>query len=170
MLQENIIGSADARRPLKSRYFQEVRVHAYEGRIVEDAVPERWVQTNLLTEAQAKRAETFAGDFLRSLPLSLLTRQAWGLDVAVMDNGEMRILGIVTNRGRRIQWSSYLEQPRVLGAYARHFEKYYAVHFAGVSGTFIRNNFANYLPYWEKRIEKAPTGLAKIWAYLPPLP
>jgi hypothetical protein len=92
------------------------------------------------------------------------------VDVAVLDNGEMRITDVVTNRGKPIQWSSYLEQPRVIGAYARHFETYYGLRFQGISGSLIRHNFANYFPYWEKRIEKAKPGLTKMLAYLPPIP
>lgn len=170
VLQENIIGTADAQKPLKTRFYQEVRIHTYEGRTIEGAVPERWVQTSLLNEEQVKRAEEFVADFLKSLPLALLNRQAWGVDVAVMDNGQLRIVDVVTNRGRRIPWSGYLEQPRVIGAYARHFERYYGLRFAGFSGALIRNNLGNYLPYWSKRIEKARPGLGKMMAYLPPIP
>jgi hypothetical protein len=170
VLQEDLVRASDARKPLKTRFFQEARVHSYEERVVEGAVPERWVQTNLLTREQTRKAEAFVGEFLHALPVSLLTRQAWGIDVAVMDNGEMRVIDVVTNRGRRIQWSSYLEQPRVIGAYARHFENFYGLRYRGVSGYLIRANFANYLPFWEKRIDKAPSGLAKVLAYLPPVP
>jgi hypothetical protein len=170
VLQENFIIAADVKRPLKSRFYQEVRVHTYEARVVAGAVPERWVQTNLLSEEQEAKAEAFVQQFLSLLPVSMLTRQAWGVDVAVMDNGELRIVDVVTNRGMRAPWSSYLEQPRVIGAYARHFEEHYGFRFAGLSGALIRHNFANYLPYWEKRIEKAKPGLSKLTAYLPPLP
>jgi hypothetical protein len=170
VLQENVVMSADVRKPLRERYFQEVRVHTYEGRVVAGAVPERWVQHNLLTTQQVRRAEVFVGELLSTLPLTLLNRQAWGVDVAVMDNGEMRLVDIVTNRGRNVAWSSYLEQPRVIAAYARHFEEYYGMRFQGIDGALIRFGFANYLPYWEKRIEKSRPGLSKALAYLPPLP
>lgn len=170
VLQENVIAAADAHRSLKTKFFHEVRIHTYEGRVVEGAVPERWVQTNVLSKEQVAKAESFVADFLRSLPLNLMSRQAWGVDVAVMDNGDMRIIDVVTNRGKQIQWSSYLEQPRVLGAYARHLETFYGWKFDGFSGTLIRNNFANYFPYWEKRIAMAKPGLGKVMAYLPPLP
>lgn len=170
VLQEDVVGTADARRKLAARVFQEVRIHTFEGRVVQGAVPARWVQSNRLSDDQALKAEAFVADFLKSLPMSILTRQAWGVDVAVLDNGEMRITDVVTNRGKPIQWSSYLEQPRVIGAYARHFETYYGFRFQGISGSLIRHNFANYFPYWEKRIEKAKPGLTKMLAYLPPIP
>lgn len=170
VLQENIVGSADALKPLSSRFFHEVRVHTYEGRVVEDSIPKRWVQKNALSSEQEERAAAFTADFLRSLPLKLMTRQAWGVDVAVMDNGELRVIDVVTNRGKRTQWSSYLEQPQIIGAYTRHFETYYRLRFSGLSGTLIRNNFANYFSYWEKRIEKAKPGLSKVMAFFPPIP
>lgn len=170
VIQENIVGSADARKPLKSRFYQEVRVHSYESRVVEGSVPERWVQTSTLNDEQAKQAEAFVADFLKSLPLNLVNKQAWGIDVGVLDNGEMRVVDVVTNRGKKIAWSSYLDQPRVLGAYARHFETYYGLRFSGMSGSLLRNNFGNYFPFWNKRIEKARPGLGKVMAYLPPVP
>ena len=170
VLQENVVGTADAHSKLKTRYFQEVRVHTYEARVVENAVPKRWVQTNLLTEDQTHGAEIFVSTLLEKLPLTLLSRQAWGVDVAVMDNGDMRIIDVVTNRGLPIAWSGYLDQPRVIGAYSRHFETFYALKFDGLSGMLIRHGFANYLPYWEKRIEKAKPGWGKVLAYFPPIP
>jgi len=170
VIQESVVGASDVKKPLKERFFQEVRIHTYEGRVVTGAVPERWVQKNLLTPAQVERAESFVSEFLTSLPLSLLNRQAWGVDVAVMDNGQMRIIDIVTNRGRNIAWSGYLDQPRVIAGYSRLFEEHYGLRFTGVEGALIRHGFANYLPFWEKRIEKARPGLDKALAYLPPLP
>ncbi len=44
------------------------------------------------------------------------------------------------------------------------------MRFKGWSGALIRHNFANYMPYWEKRIEKAKPGWGKIMAYVPPVP
>lgn len=170
VLQESVVGVADVRKPLRHRFFHEVRVHTYEGRLVENSVPERWVQKDLLSADETKKAEAFVEDFLRSLPLAFLMHQAWGVDVAVMDNGEMRVIDVVTNRGKRVQWSSYLEQPRVIGAYSRHFENYYGIRFSGFSGSLIRNNFANYFPYWGKRIEKARPGFSKVMAFFPPVP
>jgi hypothetical protein len=58
----------------------------------------------------------------------------------------------------------------VIAAYSRHFEEFYGWKFTGVNGVLIRQGFANYLPFWEKRIEKAPRGIKKWLAYLPPLP
>ncbi len=170
VLQEDVVSAADARKKLRRRYAGEVRIHTYEGRVIEDAVPRRWVQTDILTPKDVHDAEDFVGSFLSRLPKSLLSRQAWGIDVAVMDNGEMRIVDVVTNRGLQVGWSSYLDQPRVIAAYTKHFEKFSGVHFAGVSGFFIRNGFANYFPYWERRIDKAQTAWTRVLAYLPPLP
>ncbi len=170
VLQEDIVGVADARKALKNRYFGEVRIHTYENRVVEDAVPSRWVQRDLLSQDEIAIAEAFVTDLLKRLPPALLTRQAWGVDVAVLDNGDMRVIDVVTNRGEKIQWSSYLDQPRVIAAYAKHFEKHAGVHFEGFSGTLIRNGFANYFNFWGKRIEKARPGFGKVLAYLPPLP
>ena len=170
VIQEDVIGTADVRKPLKNRYFSEVRIHTYENRVVEDAVPTRWVQTDLLKQDDVKIAEAFVTDLLKRLPPALLSRQAWGVDVAVLDNGDMRVIDVVTNRGEKIQWSSYLDQPRVIAAYAKHFEKYASVHFDGFSGTLIRDGFANYFTFWGKRIEKARPGFGKVLAFLPPIP
>ena len=170
VLQEDIMRAADAKKPLRHHYYNEVRIHTYENRVVEGAVPARWVQTNLLSADQIQKAEIRVGELLKALPLELLNRQAWGVDVAVLDNGEMRIVDIITNRGMEIPWSGYLDQPRVIGAYTRHFEQYYGVQFQGLSGTLIRHNFANYMPFWERRIEKAKPGWNKALAYLPPMP
>ena len=170
VLQDDIILRADARKALHARAFREVRVHTYESKVVQDAVPARWVQKAKVYEGEVKQAENFVAEFLKQLPPRLLTRQAWGVDVAVFDNGEMVINDIITNRGKRIQWSSYLEQPRVLGAYARHLEENAGVRFEGLQGTIVRNNFGNYFSYWDARIEKSPPGLRKLLSYLPPLP
>ena len=170
VLQENFINSADVKKPLKSHFFQQVRVHTYEDHVIEGGIPDRWVQANLVTSDEARQAEAFVREFLVSLPLSILTKQAWGIDVAVMDNGELRIIDVVTNRGKAIGWSSYLDQPRVIAAYSKHFEESYGLRFTGVNGALIRHGFANYMPFWEKRIEKARPGLSKALAYLPPMP
>ncbi|MES2965401.1 MAG: hypothetical protein V4760_16080 [Bdellovibrionota bacterium] len=170
VLQEDIVGAADARKALKNRFFSEVRIHTFENRVVEDAVPSRWVQTDLLTQDEVAIAEAFVTDLLKRLPPALLTRQAWGVDVAVLDNGDMRVIDVLTNRGEKIQWSSYLDQPRVIAAYAKHFEKHAGVHFIGFTGSLIRNGFANYFTFWGKRIEKARPGVSKVLAYFPPVP
>ena len=170
VLQENLTAEADSHKSLKRKFFQEVRVHTYEGKIVADAVPARWVQRELLTTDEIEKAEAFVQEFLSALPISMTARQAWGVDVAVFDNGDMKINDVVTNRGAKIAWSSYLEQPRVLEAYARHLESISGVHFIGFSGWLIRHGFANYFPYWQRRIEKAHSGIGKVLAYLPPWP
>ncbi len=170
VLQENLTAEADSEKPLKRKFFQEVRVHTYEGKVVSDAVPARWVQRELLTTEEIEKAEAFVQEFLSALPITLTARQAWGIDVAVFDNGEMKINDVVTNRGAKIAWSSYLEQPRVLEAYAKHLESISGVHFTGLSGWLIRHGFANYFPYWQRRIEKARPGFNKVLAYFPPWP
>jgi hypothetical protein len=170
VLQENIVAAADARKPLKQRFFQEVRVHTYEAKVVENSVPTRWVQKDILKSEQVTAAQAFVAEFLRTLPSSVLARQAWSVDVAVLDNGEMRINDIVTNRGEKLAWSSYLEQPHVIAAYVNHLEANAGVHFAGFSGWLMRHGFANYFPYWNMRIQKARPGFGKVLAYLPPWP
>ncbi len=170
VLQEDVVSTADARKKLRRRHAHEVRIHTYEGRVVENALPRRWVQTEVLSPKDFKDAEDFVGSFLSRLPRSLLSRQAWGVDVAVMDNGEMRIVDVVTNRGVKAGWSTYLDQPGVIAAYSKHFEKFAGIEFEGFSGFLIRNGFANYFPYWERRIDKAQTAWTKFLAYLPPLP
>ncbi len=169
VLQENLTTQADSKKTLKHKFFQEVRVHTYEGRVVSDAVPVRWVQRELLTAEQIEKAELFVQEFLKELPIALVARQAWGIDVAVFDNGEMKINDVVTNRGSKNAWSSYLEQPRVIEAYVRHFESTANIHFDGFKGWLLRHGFANYFPFWQKRIEKAH-GFSKVLAYLPPWP
>lgn len=170
ILQEDFINLADIRKPLKTKFYQRVRIHTYENNVIAGAIPERWVQSDFLSEDQIKAAEVFVRKFLSRISKGLLSRQAWGVDVAVLDNGEMRIVDIITNRGKPIAWSSYLEQPHVIAAYTRHLEKETGLRFGGVSGFLIRSGFANYFPYWEKRIEMAKPGLSKLLAYLPPNP
>lgn len=170
VLQDDVILRAEAKGRLATRTYREVRLHTYENKIVADSVPSRWVQDVTVDDDTIRKAERFVGEFLSALPSRLLTRQAWGVDVAVFDNGEMIITDIVTNRGRKIQWSSYLEQPRILGAYARHFEREAGVHFEGVAGALMRNNFGNYFAYWDTRIEKSRPGWRKLLSYLPPSP
>ncbi|MCM2280706.1 MAG: hypothetical protein NDI61_02535 [Bdellovibrionaceae bacterium] len=170
VLQDDVILRAESRKKLKSRTYREVRVHTYENKVVADSIPTRWVQETNVDEESARRVEVFVGEFLDALPSRMLSRQAWGVDVAVFDNGELLITDIVTNRGRKIQWSSYLEQPRIIGAYARHFEREAGLRFEGVAGLLMRNNFGNYFPYWDTRIEKSRPGLNKLLSYLPPLP
>lgn len=170
VLQADFLQESHLKRPLHQFFFDEVRVHTYESRVVEGAIPQRWVQKNRLSQQKIIEAQEFVNDFLRSLPLAVTNRQAWGVDVAVMDNGEMKIVDIVTNRGKRTSWSSYLTQPRVIGAYSRHMEQIRRLRFDGFSGTLIRSNLANYLPYWNTRIQKAKPGWKTLLALLPPTP
>lgn len=170
VLQEDIVTAAATRKALKTRFFHKVRMHTYEDEVVSGAMPERWVQQDLLTAEETAAAEKYVAEFLKKLPKIFLQRQAWGVDVAVLDGGEMRIIDVVTNRGRPIQWSGYLDQPRVIAAYAKHFEKMTDIRFSGFGGFVVRNGLANYFPYWEKRIQRARPGLSKALAYLPPLP
>ena len=121
------------------------------------------------TRAKSSAPEVFVQDFLKELPTAVVARQAWGIDVAVFDNGEMKINDIVTNRGLKTAWSSYLEQPRIIEAYAKHFESISGVSFVGFNGgssdTVLRTTFHS----WERRIDKA-RGFSKVLAYLPPWP
>jgi hypothetical protein len=170
VIQDDIILRAEAQKKLHARAFREIRIHTYEDNVIADAVPTRWVQKAKVTEEETKLAEAFVNEFLKALPPRLLTRQAWGVDVAVFDNGQVIINDIVTNLGRKRAWSSYLEQPRVIGAYTRHFENTAGVRFTGIEGALARNNLGNYFSYWHERIEKAPEGLSRVLSYLPPLP
>lgn len=170
VLQDDLVARADAKKKLEVRAYREIRVHTYEGRIVADAVPTRWVQKAKVSNDEITRAESFVAEMLSSLPPRLISRQAWGVDVAVFDNGELAVTDIVTNRGRRIQWSSYLEQPRVIGAYSRHFETYAGIRFEGITGTLARNNLGNYFSYWDARIQKAQPGWQRLLSFLPPVP
>ncbi len=171
VIQESIIGSADAHRPLKQRSLRDIRVHTFEGRVVANSVPDRWAKGGpKISEADARLAQDFVADFLKSLPMSMVNRQAWAVDVGLADNGEMRVMDIVTNCGNPTTWSGSLDQPKILGAYARHFESYYGLRFAGMSGTLLRHNFGNYVSYWSKRIDHAKPGMDRMLAYLPPMP
>jgi len=173
VLQDDLILSMDARKRLQRRQYTEVRIHTFESRVVADAIPDRWYGQNnkqALPKASQLAAEEFVSSFLQLLPPRLLSRQAWGVDVAIFDNGEFRISEIVTNRGERISWSSYLDQPRVLGAYVRHFETYGGVQFDGLAGSILRNNLGNYFGYWDRRRETSGQGWQKLFSYLPPIP
>lgn len=170
VLQEDVMASAHARSPLKSRAWRDVRVHTYEGRVVADATPNFWVREGSVTVSERERAESFVREFLALLSAPLVARQAWSFDVLLLDNGEMRIVDLITNRGRRTAWSTYLDQPRVLGAYTRHFEQYAGIHFAGLGGFWLRHNAGNYFSYWGLRIEHAKPGLDAVLAWIPPWP
>jgi hypothetical protein len=158
-------------KPLGARApWREVRVHTYESRVVTDANPNFWVREGRATKQEIAAAQKFVAEFLGLLPQTLLSRQALSFDVLVLESGELKIVDLVTNRGRKVGWSGYLDQPRVIGAYARHFEQYAGVRFSGLSGYMIRKNAGNYFAYWGLRIEKSRPGLEKVLAWIPPWP
>jgi len=161
ILQEDVTRSLGLKQKLHIKSYERVRVHSFEGQVVADAIPELWVTTRAfkIGAEQNQKIEKYVQEFLDQLPPTLTTRQAWGIDVAVLDNGEMKILDVVTNRGLKIAWSSYLEEPKVLGAYSRHFEQNCDLQFTGLAGFLIRHDLANYLSYWQARREKTSTRI-----------
>lgn len=150
--------------------WREIRVHTYESRVLEDANANFWISEARFTEDELKRAQSFVSEFLQKLPPSLLSRQAFSFDVLILPEGQLRIADLVTNRGRKAGWSSYLDQPRVIGAYTRHFELHTDVRFSGISGFLLRKNVGNYFAYWGLKIEKSRPGLEKVMAWIPPWP
>ncbi len=173
VLQEDLISAAHSHVPLKPkdrRAWRELRVHTYEGQVLRDATPTTWVSGVRFTASEIDAAQTFVQSFLSLLPTSLLTRQAWSFDVLMLEDGERRIVDLVTNRGKRVGWSTYLDQPRVLGAYTRRFEQVASVHFAGIGGAMLRNNWGHYFGFWSLRIERSRPGLDRIRAWIPPWP
>ncbi len=171
VLQENLIVSAELKGRLKRKVATLVRVHTYEQKIVPDSVPKRWVQSDAddqLSEGSIKAAEKFAQAFLDQLPEELTRRQAWSIEVAAFDNGTFRIANILTNRGKQIAWSSYLDQPSILEAYTDFFEMEGDLQFEGIGGRILRWGFANYFTYWKLRFEKAQ-GWRKLVAAFPPI-
>ncbi len=170
VLQENLIVSAELKGRLKQKTATLVRVHTFEQKIIPDSIPKRWIQDDAddqLSEGAIKGAQNFAQGFLDQLPEELTRRQAWSIEVAAFDNGTYRIANILTNRGKQIAWSSYLDQPRILKAYTDYFESEADLQFEGVSGRILRWGFANYFTYWKLRFEKAQ-GWRKIVAAFPP--
>jgi hypothetical protein len=173
VLQEDVIASAKVTGGVQAGErvgWREVRVHSYEGRVLEDASPNFWVRSGRVSSEETLAAQKFVTDFLALLPSSVLSRQAFSFDVLILPEGGLRIADFVTNRGRRTAWSGYLDQPRVIGAYTRHFEQYAGVEFAGMGGIFLRKNAGNYFGYWGMRIERSRPGFEKVLAYIPPWP
>lgn len=176
ILQEDVLSKFSSENRLigaqAKRDWREVRVHTYEGRVVVEAQPGLWIRQEKLSEAEVKKAQAFVAEFLSKLPPTLLMRQAWSVDVLILDESknEFRIADVVTNRGHRGGWSGYLDQPRVLGAYARHMEAYAGVHFAGLGGHVLRHNAGNYFAYWGVKIEKSRPGIDRVLAWIPPWP
>ena len=184
VLQEDILAKRAVETGLRASGvasgWREVRIHTYEGRVVADAKPNFWVRDDNLSEAEIFNAQKFVAEFLRQLSPQLLNRQAWSVDVLLLDGGvravpgsgavEMKIADIVTNRGRRGGWSGYLDQPRVIGAYTRHFEAHAGVKFVGIGGHVLRHNAGNYFSYWGLRIDRSRPGIDKVLAWIPPWP
>lgn len=150
--------------------WREVRVHTYEGRVVSDANPEFWVRESHISAQETASAQKFVSEFLSLLPSTMLTKQAFSFDVLIQPGGQLKIVDLVTNRGRKVGWSGYLDQPRVIGAYTRHFEQYAGVRFAGLAGVMLRKNAGNYFAYWGLRIDKSRPGFDKVLAWIPPWP
>jgi hypothetical protein len=139
--------SAELKGRLKHKSATLVRVHTYEQKVIPDSVPKRWVQDDAddkITDASFKAAQKFAQSFLDQLPEELTRRQAWSVEVAAFDNGTFRIANILTNRGKQIAWSSYLDQPSILEAYTDYFESEGDLQFEGIGGRLLRWGFANY--------------------------
>jgi hypothetical protein len=165
VLQEDLI----TKLPGKFEW-REARVHSYESRIIADANTNYWISTDRLSKEEIARAQSFVADFLALLPPVFLSRQAFSFDVLILPNGSLKIVDVVTNRGRKTAWSQYLDQPRVIGAYTRHFEQFAGVHFDGFGGMLLRQNAGNYFAYWGIRIEKSRPGFEKALAWIPPWP
>ncbi len=176
VLQEDVLSKFSSEHRLigaeAKREWREVRVHTYEGRVVVDAQPGLWVRQDKHSQSEIKKAQAFVAEFLSKLPPTLVMRQAWSVDVLILDESknEFRIADVVTNRGRRGGWSGYLDQPRVLGAYARHLEAHAGVHFAGLGGRILRGNAGNYFAFWGVKIEKSRPGVDRVLAWIPPWP
>lgn len=157
--------------PSKEKW-REIRIHTYEGRVVVDADANQWIKNDKFTKDEIREAQNFVTGFLSHLSPKFLMRQAWSFDVLVMgaDSNDYRITDVITNRGRRGGWSGYLDQPRVLGAYSRHFENYLGVQFTGLGGRLLRANAGNYFAYWGIKINKSRPGFDRVLAWIPPWP
>ena len=110
-----------------------------------------FIEGEQISKEQLAKAGEFTQAMLDKLPNGFVKSQAWGLDVAVLDNGVLRIIDINCNRGKTGQWSGYMSRPNVLGAYTRHIEANLPVHFAGLSGFLLRNDAGNVYKYFKKR-------------------
>lgn len=150
ILQENVVTAAGSKRVLVTKEFKEARVHTFEDKVVKGATYKRWAEMDPLEPEMAARVEAFVQDFIDSMPKPFWYRNAFSMDVAIMDNGVMRIIDINTNRGEPEHWSGYLPQPRVLKWYVRHMEANNDVHFAGLGGTLLRNGLGNYMKNLKK--------------------
>ena len=173
ILQDDFTKSYRAPQKLKMKVYERIRLHSFENKVVQDATPDLWsLRRNFDVNAeQTKNIEKFVQDFLDSLPEVCTTRQAWGIDVGLLDNGEMKILDIITNRGMKTAWSSYLDEPRILGAYTRHIQEHLNIEFRGFGGFLFKQNLANYLNYWQLKKERGShIGTSQILSAMPPWP
>ena len=168
--------------------WREVRVHTYEGQVIAGTVVRPWTSSDRPDDREVAAAESFVRQFLLQLPSRVLARQAWSVDVwvrvdhdepsggrdssgrSLVGAAEVRLFEVITNRGRPGAWSQYLEQPRVLAAYTRHFEQHANVQFSGLGVSLFRLSLGNYFGYWAHRIDRSPPGLSRWLAYLPPWP
>lgn len=173
VLQEDFAKAFQSKQHLKSKFYERVRIHTFENKVVKNAVPKLWVNKRNFEvgEDQIEKLENFVQEFLDALPNSLTTRQAWSLDVALLDNGEIKILDVVTNRGLKSSWTSYLDEPKIIGAYTRHLHSHLDIEFSGWSGILFRSNLANYANYWQlKKNRTSRIGSSQIMSSLPPWP
>ncbi len=173
ILQEDFVNTYQSKQKLKQKVYERIRLHSFEDRIVKSATPDLWVlKRNFeVGDEQIKNVENFAQAFLDKLPKTLTARQAWGIDVALLDNGEIKILDVVTNRGIKSFWSSYLDEPKILGAYTRHIQDNFNIDFRGFSGFLFRSNLANYANYWQlKRERSSQIASSGILSSMPPWP
>lgn len=153
ILQENVITAAGITRPLKTKEFIEIRVHTFGQQVVTGATSARWKELDgKVTKEHLKQVEEFVQQMLDQLPTNFVGQQAWGMDVAVMDNGVMRLIEINNNRGKAHHWSGFLSRPSVLKAYANHLEQSRHIHINGLSGALFRLGLANYPSYIEKTL------------------
>ncbi len=153
IFQENVILAAGYQKIRQAKEFIEIRVHTLEDKVIQGGAYSRWKEIDeKVNPKDIKRASDFVQQFLNSLPKKFLAKMAFGIDVAVLDNGALRLIEINTNRGRyNKQWSGYIARPKILGAYTRHIEKHYPIRISGLSGFIFRNNLGSLHKYFKKR-------------------
>lgn len=151
LLQEHIASLAGLPVIEKSKHYQEIRIHTFEGHVLIGGSYSRWLDNEISKEQYFLWAQNFVQDFLDQLPKDFLQGQAWALDVLVFENRTMRILEANTNRGKPGQWSGFLSRPELLGVYTRYIEKHKAVRFKGLAGFLLRHNLANFTKNFKKR-------------------
>lgn len=131
--------------------WKEVRVHTYSGRVLSSATPHPWLNRTTASDVETQEAQKLVASFLERLPRELTHQQAWSFDVAILPDGRFRIAELVTNRGKRGSWSSYLDQPHVIAAYTEALESESGVKIPGFGGWLARAGLANAPDYWNKR-------------------